>query len=146
MTQHAQVGRAWLPERGVFVALALLALALKVMIPPGTMIAQPSQGAGFPLVLCTAQGPLIVDSATQPGAVSATKEKPANKSPHDAPCLFAGHGAAAPIPDLRAFEPVEMVTFEEAAQSGAPSPVTPGRGLAAPPPPPRGPPARFPIA
>lgn len=132
--------------RGVFVALALLALALKVLVPPGTMIAQPSQGASFPLVLCTGQGPRVIQGATLLGPASAGKDKPAEKSSHDAPCLFAGHGAAAPIPDLRAFEPVDFVAFEEAVQAGAPSPVTPGRGLAAPPPPPRGPPARFPIA
>jgi len=128
---------AW---RHICMMMAVLALALKVLIPPGTMIATPSQGASFPLVLCTGQGPLLIDGATLPGAPSAGKEKPAQKSSHDAPCLFAGHGAATPIPLPHGFEPVEWVTFDAPPQAAAPSSIAPGRGLAAPPPPPRGPP------
>jgi hypothetical protein len=120
--------------------LAVLALALKVLVPPGTMIAAPDQGASFPLVLCTGHGPLTVDSATLFGGAEAGKKAPAEKSSHDAPCTFAGHGAAAPTPDLHVFERVVFVAYADAPHIRALRDVVPGRGLAAPPLPPRGPP------
>lgn len=121
--------------------LAVLALALKVLVPPGAMIAGPSDGASFPLVLCTGHGPLTVDSATLFGGTDAGKKAPADKSPHDAPCTFAGHGAVAPTPDLHVFERVTFVVFEAAPQTRAQPDLIPGRGLAAPPLPARGPPS-----
>jgi hypothetical protein len=115
--------------------LAAFALALRVMIPAGFMAA-PTADAGLGLVLCTGHGPLTLPAgdAPDPG-----KNTPAGKAGHDTPCVFAGHGAGAPAPDL---QPVATVVLAPAAD---PAPaafeaLSPGRGLAAPPPPSRGPP------
>lgn len=77
------------------------------------MIAGPSHGASFPLVLCTGHGPLTVDNATLFGA-DAGKKAPAEKSSHDAPCTFTGHIAAAATPDLHVFERVVFVAYADA--------------------------------
>lgn len=111
-------------------ALAALAVALKVLLPPGFMVA--GEGAPFPLVICTGAG---TEVAHQDGAPSA----PAGKAGHDAPCAFAGHGAGAAPPSLAA--PTAVVFLRHAPP--APTTLTslaPGRGLAAPPLPARGPP------
>lgn len=122
------------PWRHVFLTLAVLAVALKVLIPAGFMAA-PTKVAGLPLVICTGAGSLEMTPADAPG-----KHAPGEKPGHDMPCAFAGHGLAAPAPDLA---PVDIAAFPPARALAAPalpdSP-TPGRGLAAPPPPSRGPP------
>jgi hypothetical protein len=125
--------------RHVCLTLAMLAVALKVLIPAGFMVASPSTAsAGFPLVLCTGHGAVAVEAADL--ALGAGKKTPAEKPAHDAPCAFAGHAAAAPPP---APYPVEAAAF---APTPAPQPqmlrrdLAPGRGLAAPPLPARGPP------
>jgi hypothetical protein len=117
--------------RRVFMTLSALAVALKVLLPPGFMAAQ--DGAPFPLVICTGEGTTVVHQDGAPDA-------PAGKVGHDSPCAFAGHGAGAAPPSLAA--PV-AVTFVEHA-TPAPQALThlaPGRGLAAPPLPARGPPS-----
>ena len=116
-------------ERRWFIALAALALVMQVLIPQGFMVGH--SAAGPELVICTGHGPLVV----------ATKHPPA-KAPNsraDAPCALSAHGAAAPPPQPAgaiavAFAPARqpaIVAFD----------LTPGRGLATPPPPSRGPPA-----
>jgi hypothetical protein len=121
--------------------LAVLAIALKVLVPPGYMIAGPADGASFPLVLCTGHGPLTVDSAKLFGGADAGKKAPGEKSPHDSPCAFAGHGAAAPAPHAHVFETIAYVAYERALQPPIRRGIAPGRGLAAPPLPARGPPS-----
>jgi hypothetical protein len=119
-------------------AAAVLALALKVLIPPGFMMA-PTPGTAPTLVICTGHGALEGDALT-PLRDAAGKKAPADKSSHDAPCVFAGHGVAAPAPETA---PTEVAFLAPAAAPALPSPVgelIPGRGLAAPPPPSRGPP------
>lgn len=124
--------------RGAFFAFALLAVALKVLIPAGFMTAsQPTNGLPFALVLCTGQGPQVVE----PGDALGLKDKaPADKPAHDAPCPFAGHGAAAPAPGALAVAKIEFVAFKPAQPARAVH-LVPGRGLAAPPLPARGPPS-----
>ena len=116
----------------------MLAVALKVLVPAGFMVASPSaSSSSFPLVLCTGHGAVTVEAAD---LAQGGKKAPAEKPAHDAPCAFAGHAAAAspPVP-----YPVEAVAF---ARTPAPQPqmlrrdLAPGRGLAAPPLPARGPP------
>jgi len=136
VTASAARTGAW---RHVWMTLAVLALAMKVMIPSGFMAA-PTQTGGITLVICTGHGPLKIESegARQGGA---GKRAPADKPGHDAPCVFAGHGAAAPAPEP---VPTEVARLAPAPSSAAPAPardLTPGRGLAAPPPPSRGPPS-----
>ena len=125
------------PWRRVFLVAALLAVALKVLVPAGFMVAGPTDRSAFPLVICTGQG--VVTEAH--GVSSAHHQGESGKSSHDAPCLFAGHGAAAPAPDLFSTRPVEFVLHADVPAPALRRDVAPGRGLAAPPLPARGPPA-----
>lgn len=124
LTRHSPLARR------AFLALAALAVALKVLLPPGFMMA--GEGADFPLVICTGAGTEIVP---QDGAPA----EPAGKPGHDAPCAFAGHGAGAAPPSLAAPAAVVFVRHEPPAPTALTS-LAPGRGLAAPPMPARGPP------
>jgi hypothetical protein len=126
------------PWRRVFLIAALLAVALKVLVPAGFMVAGPADRSAFPLVICTGQG---VVRASDHGAPSAhhSGEGKAQKSSHDAPCVFAGH-VAAPAPDLFSVRPVEFVLHADVSAPSVRRDIAPGRGLAAPPLPPRGPP------
>lgn len=128
----------------VFLALATLAILVKVLAPPGFMIGAPSRdGAAFPIVLCTAQGEIVMDGAKATGAHEAQDHGPAHdpgKSSHDSPCAFAGHGLAAPLPSLAAADAVAFAVYAAPAPRAFPV-VSPGRGLSGPPLPARGPPA-----
>jgi hypothetical protein len=123
--------------RRISLMLAALAIVMKVLIPPGFMTAASASG-GFPLVLCTGHGPVTLDSPV-PGHPA--KQVPADKPSHDPPCVFAGHGVAAAAPSQLNVAPVEFVAYAEAPRVGRPSDLAPGRGLAAPPLPARGPPS-----
>lgn len=126
--------------------LALLAVMVRAMIPAGYMVA-PSRtsDATAVIMLCTGQGYVAtrVDLAT--GKVLAGSETPPRKhdtptkAPGDhAPCVFA---AAAPLASPEATVGVLVPAQVETAPWANTAVVTPGRGLAAPPPWPTGPPA-----
>jgi hypothetical protein len=108
--------------------LALLAVALKVITPPGFMIAQTS--GGFPLVICTGHGPLDLSGKSDPIH--------GKKSTHDAPCAFSGHAATSPPASCVVSAAVDLVYLAPAIDRRGD--LVPGRGLAAPPPPSQGPP------
>ncbi len=114
---------------GLWTLVAILALALKVLTPPGFMVAQ-TPGA-FPLVICTGHGPLkSVDLPIPSDGKS--------RQTGDKPCAFAGHGLAptlAQAPMLTVSPAIYLAEFP--VPSGRPAP---GRGLAAPPPPSQAPP------
>ena len=122
--------------------LATLAVALKVLIPAGFMTApDPRNGLPFALVLCTGEGAKVI----QPGEALAghhDKDGEADKSGHDTPCPFAGHGAAAPPPSPFATAKVDFIAYAPIAPAGV-THLAPGRGLAAPPLPARGPPSQL---
>ncbi|PHY22442.1 hypothetical protein CSW59_01250 [Caulobacter sp. BP25] len=122
--------------------LAALAVALKVMIPAGFMTAPDSRnGLPFALVLCTGDGAKLV----QPGEALAghqDKSGGADNSAHDTPCPFAGHGAGAPPPSAVTVAKVAFVAYAPIAPSRV-THLAPGRGLAAPPLPARGPPSQL---
>jgi len=114
---------------GFWAALAALSLTLKVMAPAGFMMAP---GAGrLPLVICTAHGPVSLTGSND----HAPKRAPPSS---DKPCVFCGHGVAS-ISN-------EQPPLATAFLAQVPTPVarqtdlTPGRGLAAPPPPSQAPP------
>ena len=117
--------------RGAMMALALLALAIKVLVPQGYMAADHASATGFPLVICTAGGRITLDP---PG-----EHAPAEKAKGDSPCAFAGN-ITPPTPS-----PIALANFTAWSFAPAPLPAqpeqTPGRGLAAPPPPAIGPPS-----
>lgn len=128
--------------RAVFMTLAALAVVLKVMIPAGFMTApDPRNGLPFALVLCTGDGAKLV----QPGeALGGHQDKNggADKSAHDTPCPFAGHGAAAPPPSAVVTAKVAFVAYAPVEPARV-TYLAPGRGLAAPPLPARGPPSQL---
>ncbi|MDR7231762.1 hypothetical protein J2X45_002862 [Caulobacter sp. BE264] len=135
MTRPTSTAR--LLARDAFLALALLAVVLKVMIPAGFMpSAESRNGLPFALVLCTGDGAKVV----QPGdTLDARHGDQSDKAGHDVPCPFAAQGAAAPPPTVVAAIAVDLVAY--AAPILTPTrTLAPGRGLAAPPPPPTGPP------
>jgi hypothetical protein len=126
--------------------LALLAVLVRAMIPAGYMVGPSRTGDGTTVImLCTEQGYVAsrVDLAT--GTVLTGAETPSGKpdapakSPGDhAPCVFA---AAATLASPEAAVAIQLPVQVETATWANTAVVTPGRGLAAPPPWPTGPPA-----
>ena len=88
----------WLRRRKtcqlVVLLLLLPALAALMLVPPGFM---PGMGAdGAPSIqMCHGAGPL--PGAAQP-ATSHDGQAPSDRAPHEAPCVFAAAGSAAPPP------------------------------------------------
>ena len=110
-------------------AMALAAVMVRAFIPTGYMIA-PDQGLN--LVICTGHGPAV--SRTDGETPSKAPQKP------DQPCAFAGFHAAATT------AAVALIAAPTVWQAASPRPhsldLSPGRGLAAPPPPSHAPPVR----
>ncbi|UTP38458.1 hypothetical protein M9M90_14695 [Phenylobacterium sp. LH3H17] len=134
MTSRTRPGAA--TTRGIFLMLAALAVALKVMIPAGFMTRQAANDLPFALVLCTAQGAVKVE----PGQAAPAHDDRGDLADHDSPCAFAGHATAAPAPSPIATGAVEFVAYR-AVTTRPLVDLAPGRGLAAPPLPARGPPS-----
>ena len=109
--------------RSVSLALVVFALAIKVLVPPGFMVAADSHA--FPLVICTGHGPLILDG-------HGDQKAPSHKT-SDAPCAFAGSGTP-PTPTVTATVAEPVAISVDPAIGGQSPDQTPGRGLAAPPP------------
>jgi hypothetical protein len=110
--------------------LALLALLLQGLTPPGFMVARNAGGAT--IAICTGHGAAY--------SLADLGGHPAKQSPSrpDVPCAFAGHGVVA-APPLAALIAVPIAA--PATPVAIPRlDLAPGRGLAAPPPPSQGPP------
>lgn len=125
------------------IALALLAcaLALRLLIPAGWMPVHDAQG--FHLTLCSGTGP---EPLPAHAAMAGMAHHGTHRHDHqhdqgmpDHPCAFAGLGMVLAEPVLPAVAPI--VATVEPAIVAIPAAVAIGRGLAAPPPPPTGPPA-----
>lgn len=124
--------RAKIPTalRTFWLALAMLAVSVRVLIPAGFMASQDAQ-LPYALVICTGQGAISVQAHDHDG-----HQAPES---HHAPCAFAGLGAAPPPPLLT--QSVVLVALDPApVLAWTQSDLRPGRGLAAPPPPATGPP------
>jgi hypothetical protein len=118
--------RAGRGRRGL-VGLALLALWLKVMLPPGFM---PATDASALLVICTGHGPLTQGSDG--------KAVPASRA--DQLCAFADHATSPPGPPTApVLVPPHWVYLAAIASPVRRMPPL-GRRLAAPPPPAQAPP------
>jgi len=110
-------------------AMALAAVMVRAFIPTGYMIA-PSQG--LHLVICTGHGPAV--SRIDGEAPSKAPQKP------DQPCVFAGcHSACSVDILLPVAQPAAWFAVVTVLHS---LDLSPGRGLAAPPPPSHAPPVR----
>jgi hypothetical protein len=118
-------------SRAAFFAFAFIALLFNVLAPPGYMVGDSASSQPFAVMLCTAQGPVAI-TPDQGHA-------PAHKSRPDAPCAFAGHGVGAAPPLDVAVSTAHFAAYRAALRI-AQTDLAPGRGLAAPPPPSRGPP------
>lgn len=129
--RSAKGGRRWITA-----ALALVALALNVLIPQGFMPAA-GGGAGSPIVICTGHGPLVV---APEGPAKAPH--PGGDAGHGSVCAFAGHAGPPLAPPMSA-GPAVWLDAQGPAPVLAVADLAPGRGLAAPPPPARGPPGRL---
>ena len=112
--------------REAFLTLALVALAMQVLVPPGYMVGG-HDGGPARIVICTGHGP--VEAAVDLGG----KSTPPRGKSSDAPCAFAGH--AAPV-NLAPAGPAIAVAWIplEAVRATPADQVSIGRGLAAPPP------------
>jgi len=119
----------------VALAMAVMAVALRVLVPAGYMPGGPGESA---IVLCTAQGlqSVVVDHAARGPSNPADDRSGEPKTDH--PCAFAGLAQAFAPTSPAAFTPAGW-TVAAAPQARAPD-AAPGRGLAAPPPPATGPP------
>jgi hypothetical protein len=118
--------------RGLFAALAMLALLVQFASPAGFMAGH--VGGAPAIVVCTGHGPLI-----SPADDHGVPAKAPAKADHGL-CAFAGHGPA-PAPSL-ALIPLPVRFEAPVAIAGRPMHLAPGQGLAAPPPPSQGPPLR----
>jgi len=130
-----------LASRGALCFVAFLALAMKVIVPPGYMAGPATpDGPPFALVLCTAQGPTPVPAARTAAAQDETPHDPADSDgARHTPCVFAGHAAGAVGPERLTVQAATFAAYAAPAPAAAPA-TAPGRGLAAPPLPARGPP------
>jgi hypothetical protein len=115
----------------VALTLTILALALKVMVPPGFMIAD--HGSPFLITICTGHGPLVLNPSDHGRSKAPIQKK------MDTPCTGAGN-VTPPAPQMwtAISEPHALVADQTLAGSAVD--LLPGRGLAAPPPPSQGPP------
>lgn len=132
---------ATLPKRLKIAGLTLAALALflKVLIPPGTMVAPPSADKSFPLMICTSQGAMAMPMADMGGHHDpADKGDPGPDAGHHHPCIFASASASPLTPSVAAAPPRAAPVYDDTFQSLSHS--APGQGLSAPPPPARAPP------
>ena len=127
------------PWRYVFLTLAALAVALKVAIPPGFMVAA-SADRPFSLVPCNGEAPPMVEARHAAHMHGDPLEHAPAKNGHASPCIFAGHALGAAPPTLQTTEPAQFVSYQAPARAPSPT-LAPGRGLCGPPIPPRGPPS-----
>lgn len=126
--------------RHVWLTMATLAVALKIIIPPGFMAGPAANDLPFALVFCTPQGAMIVAPGDAlPGHGGETGEAQASQ---DAPCLFAGLTASEPPPSPGDAGAAQFVAYDYRRPAVAPD-LAPGRGRPAPPLPARGPPAQL---
>ena len=127
-------------KRRVLMTLALLALALNVIVPPGLMPARSTNALPFVLVLCTGQGAMVV-SLGQTLSSSDHQDPVPTKSTHDSPCVFAGHGQGVPAASLVDAGAVALVAYSHSPGIERPD-LVPATGSAGPPLPARGPPTQ----
>lgn len=117
------------------IALGLLAIALfvRLLVPAGWM---PAAGQGYAIMLCTDMGAAIA-WVDEDGNVR--KDAPAPSGTPDHHCTFAGFSAALTAPDWPG-SAIALADLANPTTKAAFDTATIGHGLAAPPPPPTGPP------
>jgi hypothetical protein len=109
-----------------FLILALMALLIKVIVPPGFMV---GSHPGTALQICTGHD-------TAPSGDDGSQDK---STKHDAPCAFSGHALGFSPPTFDGVPFVQILAYVLSI-AGLHQDLVPGRGLAAPPPPAHAPP------
>ena len=130
MTRNTRASEGLL--RDVWLAMAVLAIGLRILVPVGFMPGERADGQGFGLTICTAEGLVTAATGDDHGKAPA-------KEGHDGACVFAAHAVStAEMASIIVAKPV----FVAAVSPSLPgqTDLAPGRGLAAPPLPARGPP------
>jgi hypothetical protein len=122
------------PRSHAALLLVLTALVLRILIPAGFM---PAIGSGSAITLCTGMGAV---SAWVDAQGKVHKDKPVRDGAADHPCAFAVMAAAVDLPAIGAL-PVLAGAMVSILMAPRLAGIVTGRGLAAPPPPPTGPPA-----
>lgn len=122
----------------VAIALAILAIAVRVMIPQGFMSATPGQATASPVVLCSADG-LRTAYLDADGDLVGAPDGDKTPASDDHDCVFALAGGVLG-PAIGAQLGGRLVVLPTATGRVLVA-QTPGRGLSAPPPPQTGPPA-----
>jgi len=125
--------------RGIAIVLLVCALAMRMLVPSGFMIAPGAHGAT--LVLCPGQGavPAAMPHHMAMPSHDMGKHGGDHQDKADHPCAFASAGAAADLVSM--VHPAAPTTRAEFAPTSFGVSAQPGLGLAAPPPPKTGPPA-----
>lgn len=119
--------------------LVACALLLRIAIPAGWMPATGADGL-IRITLCTGQGQM---EAWVDGEGQTHDHKPGKSEPKtDHPCVFAGLIAPA-LGAIAVDTPLPFTRVGDIAPAFARGTVAIGRGLAAPPPPPTGPPVHL---
>jgi hypothetical protein len=120
------------------IVLSALALLLRILVPAGFMPSTDAR-AGFAITLCSDMSG-ITGWVDQDGKLhKGQKSSPDGTSKHQ-PCVFSGFAAALTLPDF--IVPAGIAPLAAAGIFTAfPGHFAIGQGLAAPPPPPTGPPA-----
>jgi hypothetical protein len=146
--QNSQMGRSLQYRRARTswaLALTVLAMAMRIMIPGGYMVAGSDAVQGLPqVVICTGQGAITVQVDAE-GQVVKTSLKPTSEPSHsdkdrpDPPCAFSATSAAAKT-DSHSL-PLALVRISHSSPLPLASVQRPGLGLAAPPPWTTGPPS-----
>jgi hypothetical protein len=115
----------------LFLAAAIFALTLKVLLPPGYMLAAQPGSSTLQLVICTGQGLVPLPDGADHGEGTTAAQGDV--------CAFAALGAAAPPPALaQVLFLVAAFLVVRGLRSHTPPPVR--RRLASPPPPAHAPP------
>ena len=119
------------PVHSLLAVLALVAIMLRAVTPAGFMVADHPTSGGFPIVVCTGAGLVEMGSPLD-------QKAPPSKSKADGTSVFAGTFAPLAPASVSLQAPTAYVA--RTAAPALPVDQTPGRGLAAPPPPAIGPP------
>ena len=122
-------------ERRLLLALFACAMLVRGLIPDGWMPVQAASG-GIAVEICSGLGH---ETIVLPGHDAQHDKAPAHDSSGDHPCAFAGAGLAGAPAQFALLVPPLAGHFTPPLPFAALAAV--GRGLAAPPPPPTGPPA-----
>ncbi|MDP1616159.1 DUF2946 family protein [Phenylobacterium sp.] len=120
--------------------LAVLAIMMKIMVPPGFMLGSPTDDLSSAITICTSQGAVTLPATDlSDSADGGDPDRSPFSLAHDGPCTFSGHGAGGspPAGDLEAL--ASRITRRAAPAFGVVSP-EPSLARAGPPLPARGPP------